>query len=145
MEPRMKMGDLVPKFYRAVLGLEREIHASSLDESLIDMVKLRASQLNHCAFCVNMHTEEALSHGVDPRKIYLMTAWEESWLYSDRERAALAWTESVTLVAETGIPDEDFEAVRAQYSETEVAELTAVICTINVWNRISVASRSPHE
>lgn len=144
MTQRMKMRDLVPGFYDAMLGLEKEIHNSSIDKNLIHLMKLRASQLNHCAFCVNMHTEEALADGVDPRKLYLITVWEESWLFSERERAALAWTESVTLVSETGIPDEAFEAVRKVFSEQEVAELTAVICAINVWNRLSVSSRAPH-
>lgn len=145
MDPRMSMHDLMPDFYAAVLGMERAIHASSLEKGLLHLVKLRASQLNHCAYCVNMHTEECLSVGIDPRKLYLLTVWQESWLYSDRERAAMAWTESVTLVADTAIPQEDYDAVRLHFSELEVAELTAVICTINVWNRISVSSASPHE
>lgn len=92
-----------------------------------------------------MHTRESLDDGVDPRKIYLLTVWEESSLFDARERAALAWTESVTLIAETGVPDEAFEVVRAEFSETEVAELTVAIATINVWNRIAVSSRTPHE
>ena len=145
MTQRMNMRELIPGFQEAMAGLEAQIHESSIDENLIHLMKLRASQLNHCAFCVNMHTEEALADGVDPRKLYLITVWEESWLFSERERAALAWTESVTLVAQTGIPDEDFEAVRAVFSEKEVAELTAVICAINVWNRLSVSSRAPHK
>lgn len=145
MKQRMNISELTPKYYEAVLGLERAIHASSLEKSLLHLVKLRASQLNHCAYCVNMHTDECLEQGVDPRKIYLLSVWPESWLFTDRERAALAWTESVTLVADTSIPEADFEAVRTQFSEVEVAELTGVICTINVWNRISVSSASPHE
>jgi AhpD family alkylhydroperoxidase len=140
----MSVSELVPNLYNGVLHLEKQVQASSLGAQLIHLIKLRASQLNHCAFCVNMHTEEALADGIDPRKLYLLTVWEESSLYTDRERAALAWTESVTLIAETGVPDEAFEAVRSQFTETEVAELTVAIATINVWNRIAVSSRTPH-
>lgn len=144
MTARMNMKDAIPQFYTAMNALEKAVQDSSLEKSLIHLMKLRASQLNHCAFCVNMHTEEALHDEVDPRKLYLLTVWEESWLYSDRERAALAWTESVTLVAETGIPDEAWDAVRKIFTEKEVGELTAVICAINVWNRLSVSARAPH-
>ncbi|MCA9860654.1 MAG: carboxymuconolactone decarboxylase family protein [Thermomicrobiales bacterium] len=140
----MRINELAPTLYNAVLQLEKQVQASSLDAALIHLIKLRASQLNHCAFCVNMHTEEALAGGIDPRKIYLLTVWEESPLFDARERAALAWTESVTLVAETGVPDDAFALVRSEFSETEVAELTVAIATINVWNRIAVSSRTPH-
>lgn len=140
----MSVRDLAPNLYDGVLNLENQVQASSLGSQLIHLIKLRASQLNHCAFCVNMHTEESFADGVDPRKVYLLTVWEESTVYTERERAALAWTESVTLVAETGVPDEAFEAVRTQFTETEVAELTVAIATINVWNRIAVSSRTPH-
>jgi AhpD family alkylhydroperoxidase len=141
---RMRVSDLAPELYNGVLHLEKRVQASSLDSMLIHLIKLRASQINHCAYCVNMHTEEALADGIDPRKLYLLTVWSESSLYTERERAALAWTESVTLIAETGVPDEAFAAVRSQFSEAEVAELTVAIATINVWNRIAVSSRSPH-
>lgn len=144
MAQRLDMKRHIAGFYGAMVKLEQEVHKGSLDEALIDLIKLRCSQINHCAFCVNMHTEEALQHGVSQRKIYLLTVWPESHLYSERERAALAWAESVTLVAETEIPDEDYEAVRKVFSEQEVSELTAVICAINVWNRLSVSARSPH-
>jgi AhpD family alkylhydroperoxidase len=140
----MSVSELAPNLYNGVVHLEKQVQASSLDSMLIHLIKLRASQINHCAYCVNMHTEEALADGIDPRKIYLLTVWPESSFYTDRERAALAWTESVTLIAETGVPDEAFEAVRSQFSETEVAELTVAIATINVWNRIAVSSRTPH-
>lgn len=145
MTQRLDMRAQIPEFYKAMMALEQAAQNSSIEKSLVHLMKLRASQLNHCAFCVNMHTEEALHDDVDPRKLYLLTVWEESWLYSDRERAALAWAETVTLVAETGIPDDDYAAVREVFSEKEVAELTAVICAINVWNRLSVSARSPHK
>lgn len=144
MTSRMRVSDLAPELYNGVLQLEKRVQASSLDSMLIHLIKLRASQINHCAYCVNMHTEEALADGIDPRKLYLLTVWPESSLYTERERAALAWTESVTLIAETGVPDEAFAAVRSQFSETEVAELTVAIATINVWNRIAVSSRTSH-
>lgn len=145
MEPRMSVSELTPALYNGVLHLEKRVQGSSLDSMLIHLIKLRASQLNHCAYCVNMHTEEALADGIDPRKLYLLTVWEEACVFDDRERAALAWTESVTLIAQTGVPDEAYEAVRTQFSETEVAELTVAIATINVWNRIAVSSRTPHD
>jgi AhpD family alkylhydroperoxidase len=141
----MSVNELTPTLYNCVIHIEKQVQTSSLDSKLIHLIKLRASQLNHCAYCVNMHTEEALADGIDPRKLYLMTVWEEARVYDERERAALAWTESVTLIAETGVPDEAFEAVRTQFSETEVAELTVAIATINVWNRIAVSSRTPHD
>lgn len=141
----MSVSALAPDLYNGVLHLEKQVQASSLGSQLIHLIKLRASQLNHCAYCVNMHTEEALADGIDPRKLYLLTVWEESPLYTERERAALAWTESVTLIAETGVPDEAFAAVSSQFDLTEVAELTVAIATINVWNRISVSSRTPHD
>jgi AhpD family alkylhydroperoxidase len=144
VKPRMSVSDLTPELYNGVLHLEKRVQGSSLDPMLIHLLKLRASQINHCAYCVNMHTEEALADGIDPRKLYLLTVWPESSLYTDRERAVLAWTESVTLIAETGVPDDAFEAVRSQFSETEVAELTVAIAAINVWNRIAVSSRTPH-
>ncbi len=144
MEPRMKVRESAPELYEAVLQLEKAVRASGIDPGLLHLIKLRASQINHCAFCVEMHTRESLDDGVDPRKIYLLTVWEESSLFDARERAALAWTESVTLIAETGVPDEAFEAVRAEFSESEVAALTVAIATINVWNRIAVSSRTPH-
>lgn len=140
----MRVGKSAPDLYKAVLYLEQAVQASSIDPQMLHLIKLRASQINHCAYCVEMHTREALDDGIDPRKLYLLTVWEESSLYDARERAALAWTETVTLVAETGVPDEAFEAVRTAFSETEVAELTVAIATINVWNRISVSSRTPH-
>lgn len=141
----MSVSALAPDLYNGVLHLEKQVQTSSLGSQLIHLIKLRASQLNHCAYCVNMHTEEALADGIDPRKLYLLTVWEESPLYTERERAALAWTESVTLIAETGVPDEAFAAVSSQFDLTEVAELTVAIATINVWNRISVSSRTPHD
>ena len=145
MTQRLDMHEQIPGFYKAMVALEHEAKNSSIETGLFHLMKLRASQLNHCAFCTNMHTEEALHDGVDPRKIYLLTVWEESWLFSDRERAALAWTESVTLIAETGVPDEDYEAVREVFSEKEVAERAGIICAINVWNRLAVSSRQPHK
>ena len=145
MEERMRVGALQPELYRAVVQLEKALHSSGIDLQLLHLIKLRASQINHCAYCVNMHTEEALAGGMDPRKIYLLTVWPEASVYDMRERAALGWTESVTLVADTGVPDEAFEAVRAEFSDVEIAQLTVAIAAINVWNRLAVSSRTPHE
>lgn len=144
MKERMSVSELQPELYQAIVQLERALHASGIDLQLLHLIKLRASQINHCAYCVNMHTEESISGGMDPRKIYLLTVWREASVYDERERAALEWTETVTLVADTGVPDEAFDAVRAEFSDGEVAQLTVAIAAINVWNRLAVSSRTPH-
>jgi AhpD family alkylhydroperoxidase len=140
----MSVRESAPELYQAVVQLDRAVRTSGIDANLLHLVKLRASQINHCAFCVEMHTRESLDDGIDPRKLYLLTVWRESPLFDARERAALEWTESLTLIAETGVPDEAFACVRSVFTEEEVAQLTVAIGTINVWNRIAVSSRTPH-
>ncbi len=116
---------------------------SSVEEKLLHLVKLRASQINHCAYCIDMHWKDLRALGENEQRLYGLDAWRESPYYTERERAALAWTESVTLVADTGIPDEDFEEVRQHFTEEELIDLTFAIATINVWNRLSIAARAP--
>ena len=110
----------------------------------MELVKIRASQINGCAFCLHMHTASAREHGETEERLYLLDAWRESPLYSERERAALAWTEALTLVAETRAPDEDYHALQAQFTEEEQVKLTLLIVAINGWNRIQVGFRGVH-
>ena len=118
--------------------------ASSLEPTIVRLVEIRASQINGCAYCIHMHTEDARKHGETEQRLYLLNAWRESPLYSDRERAALAWTEALTLIAETHAPDADYEAVRGQFSDAELVNLTTLIGAINAWNRIAIGFRAVH-
>ncbi|WGR95447.1 carboxymuconolactone decarboxylase family protein [Bradyrhizobium sp. ISRA443] len=142
MKPRMNFYQAAPETIKALVAVENQISASGLEQSLIELVKTRASQINGCAYCINMHTEDARKHGETEQRLYLLNAWRESPLYSERERAALAWTEVLTLISETHAPDADYEAVRAHFSETELVNLTALIGTINAWNRIAIGFRA---
>jgi AhpD family alkylhydroperoxidase len=145
MHPRLNDHiKLAPEAVKAMMTLEASIAKSGLEESLRHLVKLRASQINGCAFCIHMHTTEARKHGDSEMRLYMLNAWRESTLYSDRERAALAWTDALTLVAQTGAPDADYELVKAQFSEAEQVQLTFLIGAINVWNRLQVGFRAAH-
>ena len=143
MKARLNPFKANPDAYKAVLGLEKHVRAR-VDRMLLHLLKLRASQLNGCAFCIDMHVKEALDDGEDPQRLHLLSAWRESPLYSEKERAVLAWTESLTLVAQTTAPDADFEALKAHFSEAEIVDLTVAIAAINVWNRWAVGFRSQH-
>jgi len=142
MKPRMNYFQAAPDTLKALLALEAQVQASGLEQSLIELVKTRASQINGCAYCINMHTQDARKHGETEARLYLLNAWRESPVYTDRERAALAWTESVTLISETRAPDDLYEDVRAHFSEAETVNLTMLIATINAWNRIAISFRS---
>ncbi|HWF07318.1 MAG TPA: carboxymuconolactone decarboxylase family protein [Bryobacteraceae bacterium] len=129
--------------YQAMLGLEMFIRKSSkLEAPLIELVKMRASQINGCAFCLDMHSKDARAAGETEQRLYTLNAWRETPFFSDRERAALAWTEAVTLVAVDHVPDAVYEEARAQFSEEELVNLTLAIVTINGWNRMSIAFRA---
>jgi AhpD family alkylhydroperoxidase len=141
MKSRMNPYQAAPDTFKALNALEAQVQASGLEKSLVELVKTRASQINGCAFCINMHTEDARKNGETEQRLYLLNAWRESPVYTDRERAALAWTEAVTLIAETHAPDEVYNEVRAQFSEAETANLTMLIATINSWNRIAIGFR----
>jgi AhpD family alkylhydroperoxidase len=145
MKPRLNAYQVAPDTIKALMALEAAVQGSGLEQSLIELVKTRASQINGCAFCINMHTQDARKHGETEQRLYLLNAWRESPGYSDRERAALAWTEAVTLVAETHAPDEAYENVRAQFSEAETVNLTMLIATINAWNRLAISFRTAPE
>jgi AhpD family alkylhydroperoxidase len=144
MKPRMNYYQAAPDTIKALVALEEQIQSSGLEKSLIELVKTRASQINGCAFCINMHTQDARKQGETEQRLYLLNAWHESPLYTDRERAALAWTEALTLIAETYAPDDLYEDVRAHFSEPETVNLTMLIGAINAWNRLAIAFRAVH-
>ncbi|KIU49275.1 MULTISPECIES: carboxymuconolactone decarboxylase family protein [Bradyrhizobium] len=144
MKARMNFYQAAPDTIKALVAVENEIAASGLEQSLIELVKTRASQINGCAYCINMHTEDARKHGETEQRLHLLNAWRESPLYSERERAALAWTEALTLVSETHAPDADYEAVQAEFTDGELVNLTVLIGAINAWNRIAIGFRAVH-
>lgn len=137
---RMSIRDVDPNAYKAVLGLERYVHAGNLDEGLLSLVKIRASQINHCAWCLDMHVAEARKEGVEQRQIDLIAAWREApALFSAREQAALAFTEQVTLISQDGVSDDVWDDVTSAFDEKEIVLLLMAIAAINVWNRMNVA------
>ncbi len=142
MKPRLNAYQVAPDTIKALSALDAQVQASGLEKSLVELVKTRASQINGCAFCINMHTQDARKQGETEQRLYLLNAWRESPVYTDRERAALAWTEAVTLISETHAPDDVYEQVRAQFSEAETVNLTMLVASINAWNRIAISFRS---
>jgi len=144
MQPRLNPYTAAPDPMKAMIALEKAIAASGLEPTLIDLVKTRASQINGCAYCLHMHTHEARAHGETEERLHVLAAWRESPLYSARERAALAWTEAVTLVAETHVPDAVYQEARQQFDEGELVKLTLAVTTINAWNRIAIGFRMVH-
>jgi AhpD family alkylhydroperoxidase len=144
MKARLNPYAAAPETMKAVAAIEPIIAASGLEPSLIELVKTRASQINGCAFCIHMHTKDARAHGESEERLYLLNAWHESSLYSDRERAALAWTEALTLISETHAPDDIYEELRRHFNETETTNLTVLIGVINTWNRIAIGNRAQH-
>jgi AhpD family alkylhydroperoxidase len=133
-----------PDAYKAIVAIETAVKASGLELSLIELVKMRASQINHCAFCIHMHSTDARKEGESEMRLYMLDAWRESSLYTPRERAALAWTESLTLISKTEAPDADYELVRKEFNDTELVHLSFLIGTINAWNRLAIGFRLPH-
>src|SRR6516225_1269273 len=142
MKPRMNYFQTAPETVNALLALEKQVTSSGLEQSLIELVKIRASQINGCAYCIHMHTQDARKHGETEQRLYLLNAWREAPVYTERERTALAWTEAVTLISQTHAPDDVYEQVRAQFSEAETVNLTMLIATINAWNRLAISFRS---
>lgn len=129
---------------QALLALETSLKASGLEHSIIEFVKLRASQINGCAYCIHMHATDMRKAGETEMRLYMLNAWRESSLYTPRERAALAWTEALTLVAQTGAPDADYDLVKAEFTEGEQVNLTLMIGAINAWNRLAIGMRADH-
>ena len=143
MEPRIDYRRASPGAYRAMLALEDHLHACGLEPRLIHLVKLRVSQINGCAYCLDMHWKDLRALGEDEQRLYSLDAWRETPFYTERERAALEWAESVTRVADTGVADDVFENARRRFSETELVDLTLAIATINAWNRLAISFRTP--
>jgi AhpD family alkylhydroperoxidase len=127
---------------RAMFGMETYVRQSGLEPSLLELVKTRASQINGCAYCLDMHTKDARAHGESEQRLYALSAWRETPFYSERERAALAWTEAVTLIADGHVPDAVFEEVRPHFTEEELVNLTLAVVAINGWNRLSISFRA---
>ncbi|MBR0934672.1 carboxymuconolactone decarboxylase family protein [Bradyrhizobium jicamae] len=142
MKPRMNFYQAAPETIKALTAVETQIQSSGLEQSLIELVRTRASQINGCAFCINMHTLDARKRGETEQRLYLLNAWRESLVYTDRERAALAWTEAVTRIVETRAPDDVYEELRKHFSDAEAVNLTILIGTINAWNRLAISFRA---
>jgi AhpD family alkylhydroperoxidase len=142
MEPRINYTKVAPGVFEAMFGLSNYLRKCGLEESLINLVCLRASQINGCAYCLDMHWKDLRAAGEEEQRLYGLDAWEESPYYTDRERAALAWTESVTNIQEGHVPDEVYEQVRKAFSEKELADLTLAVTAINGWNRLNIAGRT---
>lgn len=133
-----------PKAVNAMLELSRFVENCGLERSLLELVKIRASQINGCAYCIHMHVKDALKYGESEMRLHLLAAWRESSLYSARERAALAWTEALTMLPDTAAPDADYTQLSQHFSPEEQVQLTLAITVINSWNRIAVGFRSQH-
>ena len=142
MQPRINIGKAAPGVYQAMMGLGNYLHQSGLELSLIDLIALRASQINGCAYCIDMHWKDLRAGGENEQRLYGLDAWRESPYYTDRERAALAWTEAVTRVAEGNVPDQVYEEARPHFNEKELADLTLAVASINAWNRLNIATRT---
>ena len=142
MEQRMDAYSKAPGVMKAMYGLELYLAKSSLERQLLHLIKYRVSQINGCAYCLDMHSKDLRAGGETEQRLYTMDAWRETPFFTPRERAALEWAESVTLVSETHVPDEVYEAVRKEFSEEELVDLTLAVATINAWNRFSIAFRT---
>jgi AhpD family alkylhydroperoxidase len=142
MNARINLKNVNPGILHAMLGLEKEISKGGLDSKLLDLVRMRASQINGCAYCLDMHSKEARAAGETEQRLYGLNAWRETPYYSPRERAALEWTEALTLITEGHVPDDVYERVRGEFSEDELAHLSLAIVAINGWNRLNVAART---
>ena len=142
MKARIDLMHVNPGIIKAMLGLERQVRQAGFDHRLLDLVRMRASQINGCSYCLDMHAKDARANGETEQRLYGLNAWRETPYYSARERAALEWAEALTLVSETRVPDEVYERVREQFSEDELAHLTLAVVSINGWNRLNIAART---
>jgi AhpD family alkylhydroperoxidase len=142
MEERIHYTKVAPLAYHAMLGLEKYLHECGLEEKLLHLIKLRASQINGCAYCLDMHWKDLKAAGESDQRMYSLDAWHECPYYTERERAALAWTDAVTRVADTHVPDEIYQQAKQQFSEKELADLTFAVAAINAWNRLAIAGRT---
>lgn len=142
MEPRIVFAKVAPGAFSAMKGLEQYVRSCGLDPALLELVRARASQLNGCAYCLDMHTKDARAAGESEQRLYALPAWRETPFFSERERAALAWTEAVTRLDLGHVADEVYEQARREFSEEELANLTLAVVAINGWNRLAVSMRS---
>jgi AhpD family alkylhydroperoxidase len=142
MTPRLDASKVSPDAYRAIMGLELYVRHSGLEPSLIELIKLRASYMNGCAYCVDMHSKDARVAGETEQRIYSVPVWREAPFYSDRERAALAFAEAVTAIGQAGVPDDVYDDAKRFFSEEELVKLTMAIVTINAWNRVAITFRT---
>jgi AhpD family alkylhydroperoxidase len=142
MKERIDAMKVAPGAYKAMMALETYVRGSGLEPALLELVKMRASQINGCAYCLDMHSKDARAAGETEQRLYALNAWRETPFYTDRERAALEWTEALTLITEGHAPDEVYESVRRHFSEKELVDLTAAVVTINAWNRIAISLRA---
>ena len=142
MQPRIDLTKIGAGAYRAMLGLETFVRGSRLEPGLLHLIRMRASQINGCAYCLDMHSKDARAEGETEQRLYALNAWRETPFYTDRERAALAWTEAVTLIGETHAPDEVYADVRQHFTEEELVALTVAIVAINGWNRLAIGFRA---
>ena len=142
MEMRIDPRKVAPEVFRAMFALETAVKATGLESNLLNLVKLRVSQINGCAFCIDMHSKDLRAEGESEERLYLLDAWRETDFYSDRERAALAWAEAVTLISHSHVPDDVYEQARQQFADDELAKLTLAVVSINGWNRFGIAFRA---
>jgi AhpD family alkylhydroperoxidase len=142
MEPRIDYHKAGAGAYQVMAGLEKFVRNCGIEHKLLELIKTRASQINGCAYCIDMHTKDARAEGETEQRLYALSAWRETPFYTDRERAALEWTEALTLISENDIPNDLYEAVREHFSEEELVNLSLAIITINGWNRLAIPFRS---
>jgi AhpD family alkylhydroperoxidase len=142
MQARLEIQTVAPEAYRAMAGLQSYVNNSGLEPALLGLIQLRASQINGCAYCIDMHSKDARANGESEQRLYALSAWRETPFFTDRERTALAWTEAVTLIGENHAPDELYEDARRRFTEKELVALTMAVVVINGWNRISIGFRS---
>ncbi|HSJ23461.1 MAG TPA: carboxymuconolactone decarboxylase family protein [Longimicrobiales bacterium] len=143
LDTRIDYAMVAPDALRAMMQLERHVREGSIEKPLLHLIKLRASQVNGCAFCIDLHSREARADGESEQRLALLAVWREAPLFTDRERAALAWTEAVTRISEQGVSDELFSIARREFSEVELVELTLAVIAINGWNRLAIPFRTP--
>lgn len=142
MQPRIDYSKFALEAQKSMFGLEKYLATCGLDHKLLHLLKLRASQINGCAFCIDMHSKDARALGETEQRLYSLDAWRETPFYAERERAALSWIEAVTLVSETHAPDDVYEEVKKHFTEKEIVDLTILAATINMWNRLAIATRA---
>ncbi|MBL1409933.1 carboxymuconolactone decarboxylase family protein [Sphingobacterium faecale] len=143
MDQRLNLPELDPKAFQVMLGIEKYLAESGLDKKLQELIKIRASQINGCAFCLNMHTRDALKIGETAQRIFLLNAWKETDLFTENEKAVLALTEAITLIAKGPVSDEVYNSAKVYFTDKELAVIMMAIVAINSWNRITITSRTP--